>query len=118
MRLCRAIDQTPASFLRHRKDWPQRRVVLMQSSEREEGIFCHSRAPMVARVGFGVEGLAFVASSRVLKEVDWKVWRVFLSPRVTTSHDAWIVVRSIWEFSTPDRPVLRSRLIVTTHSSD
>ena len=48
MRLCRDIDQTPASFLRHRKDWPQRSVVLMQSSESEEGILCHSRAPIVA----------------------------------------------------------------------
>ena len=48
MRLCSDIDQTPASFLRHRKDWPQRRVVLMQSSESEEGILCHSRAPIVA----------------------------------------------------------------------
>ena len=48
MRLCRDIDQTPASFLRHRKDWPQRRVVFMQSSESEEGILCHSRAPIFA----------------------------------------------------------------------
>ena len=60
MRLCSDIDQTPASFLRHRKDWPQRRVVLMQSSESEEGILCHSRAPIVAGRTFvcGIEGLA------------------------------------------------------------
>lgn len=60
MRLCSDIDQTPASFLRHRKDWPQRRVVLMQSSESEEGILCHSRAPIVAvwrTFVWGIEGL-------------------------------------------------------------
>jgi hypothetical protein len=67
--LCKVMDQTPASFLRHlrfglaismlrsvaslrvarftyRKDWPHRRVVLMQSSDREDGIFCHSSTPM------------------------------------------------------------------------
>jgi hypothetical protein len=82
MRLCRAIDQTPASFLRHRKDWPHRSVVLMQSSEREEGIFCHSSTPIVATGGF------------VSRDWDWdlargsgdgKLWSV-LSPRVPRRH--------------------------------
>jgi hypothetical protein len=87
MRLCSAIDQTPASFLRHLKDWPHRSVVLMQSSESEEGIFCHSSAPIVAR--FRVEGLGL---GRVEVEIVGSCGERSFPTRV--AHDARIVLRS------------------------
>lgn len=95
MRLCSDIDQTPASFLRHRKDWPQRRVVFMQSSESEEGILCHSRAPIVA-VGLsscGIEGLGRRKSAEGFKSSSCVV-DAFLPH--TTSHDARIAMRLTW----------------------
>ena len=96
MRLWRDIDQTPESFLRHRKDWPQRRVVFMQSSESEEGILCHSRAPIVAGWTFvcGIEGLSGRKSGwRVRGFKSCAVERVPSPDCFTTSHDARIVVR-------------------------
>ena len=43
MRPCRAIDHwSPSGVLRQRKDWPQRRVVFMQSSVRLMGSLRHS----------------------------------------------------------------------------
>lgn len=56
MRPCRAIDHWSSGVLRQRKDWPQRRVVFMQSSVRLMGRVRHSegKGASIADVCCGV----------------------------------------------------------------
>jgi hypothetical protein len=60
-------------------------VVLMQSSESEDGIFCHSSAPIAAVRGFVSRDWDWIGSRG---SGDWKLWRAFFphaSKRVATS---------------------------------